>query len=179
MLSVPRGIGNKLSQFTNELNAELIHWGSRLIAWIEVVIRFIFFQFYWDIIDIQHHISLRYTVWEFPGDPMVKTLSFHCWETGFNLWSGNKDFTSYTAQPHNPHKDVQDNNLTYCCSVTQSCLTLCNPMDCSIPGFPVLHNLAKFAQTQIHWVGDAIQPPHPLSSPSPPALSLSQHQGLF
>ena len=64
-------------------------------------------------------------------------------------------------------------------SVTQSCLTLCDPMDCSTPGFPVHHQLLLFTQTHVHWVGDAIQPSHPLSSPSPPALSLSQHQGLF
>ena len=67
----------------------------------------------------------------------------------------------------------------YCCSVTQLCLTLCNPMDCSMPGFPVLHHLPKLAQTHVHWISDAIQPSHPLSSPFPPALSLSQHQGLF
>ena len=66
----------------------------------------------------------------------------------------------------------------YCCSVAKLCLTLCNPMDCSRPGFPVLHYLLEFAQTHVHWVGDAIQPSHPLSS-SPPALNLSQHQGLF
>ena len=54
-----------------------------------------------------------------------------------------------------------------CCSVTQQCLTLCSPMDCSTPGFPVLHLLPEPAQTHVHWVGDAIQPSHPLSSPSP------------
>ena len=64
-------------------------------------------------------------------------------------------------------------------SFTQSCLTLCNPMDRSIPGFPVLHQLPELAQTHVHWVGDAIQPSHPLSSPCPPAFNLSQHQGLF
>ena len=58
-------------------------------------------------------------------------------------------------------------------------LRLCNPMDCSIPGLPVHHQLPKFTQTHVHWVGDAIQPSHPLPSPSPPALNLSQHQGLF
>ena len=52
-------------------------------------------------------------------------------------------------------------------------------MDCSTPGFPVLHHLPELAQTYVHWVGDAIQPSHPLSSPSPPAFNLSQHQGLF
>ena len=64
-------------------------------------------------------------------------------------------------------------------SVTQSFLTLCNPMDCSKLGLPVHHQLTKLAQTHVHQVGDAIQPSHPLSSPSPPAFSLSQHQGLF
>ena len=55
-----------------------------------------------------------------------------------------------------------------CCSVAQSCPTLCDPVDCSMPGFPALHHLLELAQTHVHWVGDAIQPSHPLSSPSPP-----------
>ena len=69
--------------------------------------------------------------------------------------------------------------LLFSRSVAQSCPTLCNPMDCSTPGFPVLHCLLEFAQAHVHWVGDTIQPSHPLLSPSPPALSLSQHQGLL
>ena len=56
---------------------------------------------------------------------------------------------------------------------------LCDPMDCSTPGFPVHHQFPELAQTRVHWVSDAIQPSHPLSSPSPPAFNLSQHQGLF
>ena len=60
-----------------------------------------------------------------------------------------------------------------------SCVWLCDPTDYSIPGFPVLHHLPELAQTPVRWVSDAIQPSHPLSSPSLPALSLSQHQGLF
>ena len=56
---------------------------------------------------------------------------------------------------------------------------VCNPIDCSTPGLPVHHQLPEFTQTHAHWVGDAIQPPDPLSSPSPPALNISQHQGLF
>ena len=64
-------------------------------------------------------------------------------------------------------------------SVAQSCPTLCNPIDYSTPGFPVLHQLLELAQTHVHWVGDAIQQSHPLSYPSPPAFNLSQHQGLF
>ena len=64
-------------------------------------------------------------------------------------------------------------------SVTQSCPAFCNPLDCSIPGFPVHHQLTEFTQTDVHRVDDAMQPSHPLSSPSPPAFNLSQHQGLF
>ena len=56
---------------------------------------------------------------------------------------------------------------------------LCDPMDCSTPGFPAHDQLQKLAKTHVHWLGDAIQPFHPLSSPSPTALNLSQHQGLF
>ena len=64
-------------------------------------------------------------------------------------------------------------------SVTQSCPTLCDPMNCSTPGLPVHHQLPEFTQTHVHWVGDAIQPSHPRSSPSPPAPNPSQHQSLF
>ena len=64
-------------------------------------------------------------------------------------------------------------------SVAQSCLTLYDPMDCSTQGLPVHHQLPEFTQTHVHWTGDAIQPSHPLSSPSPPAFNPSQHQGLF
>ena len=66
-----------------------------------------------------------------------------------------------------------------CCSVAQSCLTLCDPMDCSTSGFSVLHHIPELAQTHVHQVSDAIQPSHALSSPSLPAVNLSQHQGLF
>ena len=62
-------------------------------------------------------------------------------------------------------------------SVAQSCLTLCNPMDCSTPGLPVHHQLPVLTQTHVHWLGNAIQPSYPLSSPSPPVFSLSHHQG--
>ena len=64
-------------------------------------------------------------------------------------------------------------------SVAQSCPTLCYPKDCSTPGLPVHHQLPELAQTHVHRVSDTIQPYHPLSSPSPPTLNLSQHQGLF
>ena len=64
-------------------------------------------------------------------------------------------------------------------SVAQVCPSLCGPMDCSTPGLPVHHQVPEPTQTHVHWVGDAIQPSHPLSSPSPPAFNLFKHQGLF
>ena len=64
-------------------------------------------------------------------------------------------------------------------SVTQSCLTLCDPVNCSMSGLSVHHQLPEFTQTHVHWVSDAIQPSHPLPSPYSPAFNLSQHQGLF
>ena len=67
----------------------------------------------------------------------------------------------------------------YFSSVAQLCLTLCDPMNRSMPGFSVHHQLLESTQTHVHCVGDAIQPPHPLLSPSPPVINLSQHQGLF
>ena len=72
------------------------------------------------------------------------------------------------------------NGIHYCyCSVAQSCPTLCDHMDCSMPGFLALHCLPEFTQTHVHWVSDATQLSHPLSSPSPPVLSLSQYHSLF
>ena len=65
-----------------------------------------------------------------------------------------------------------------CCSVTKMCSALCDSMDCSMPDFCVLHYLLEFAQTHVHWVGDAMQPPHPLLPTSPPAFNLSQQQVL-
>ena len=80
--------------------------------------------------------------------------------------------------------EVVERNWTitgyYChCSVTKSCSTLCDPINCSTPGFPVPHHLLEFAQVHVHHIGDAAQLTHPLSSPSPPAFNLSQHQSLF
>ena len=69
--------------------------------------------------------------------------------------------------------------ITQLSSVAQLCLTLCDPMDFSMPGLPVHHQLPEFTQTHLHCVSDASQPSHPLSSPSPPTFNLSQHQGLF
>ena len=78
-----------------------------------------------------------------------------------------------------PRSLVEELRCTCCCLVAQSCPTLCNPKDCSPPGFPVLHHFPKLARIHTHWFGDAIQWSYPLSPPSPPALNLFQHQGLF
>ena len=75
--------------------------------------------------------------------------------------------------------NIKRESLVQFSSVTQSCLILCNPVDCSMPGLSVHHQLLEFTQTHVHWVGDAIHPSHPLSSPSPPTFNLSQNQGLF
>ena len=73
----------------------------------------------------------------------------------------------------------QCRNIEELSSVAQSCPTLYDPMDCSMPGLPVHCQFLEFTQTHVHWVGDAIQPSHLLSSPSPPAFNLSQHHSLF
>ena len=80
-----------------------------------------------------------------------------------------KDFTPWKESYDRPSES----------KVTQSCPTLCDPMNCSTPGLPVHHQLPEFTQTHVHRVGDAIQPSHPLSSPFPPAPNPSQHQSLF
>ena len=101
------------------------------------------------------------------------------------IWLSNKHFHFYTTLTGILHSNY---TLYYLCqvpislhfsSVTQSCLTLCDPMDCSTPGLPVHRQLPEFTQTHVHWVGDAIQPSHPLSSPFPPTFNFSQYHGIF
>ena len=75
-------------------------------------------------------------------------------------------------------KKIYMHPSAHVCVCAQSCLTLCNPMNPSTPGLPVHHQLPEFTQTHAHWVGNAIQPSHPLSAPSPPTFNLSQHQGF-
>ena len=85
----------------------------------------------------------------------------------------------FTSQSVHPHSQSLNTYSVQFSSVAQSCLTLCDPMNCSTPGLPVHQQRPELAQTHDHWVSDAIQPSHPLSSPSPPAFNLSQHQCLF
>ena len=84
----------------------------------------------------------------------------------------------YICPPWTSHFTIPPTSVQFS-SVAQSCPTVCDPMDCSRPGLPVHHQLPEFTQIHVCWVGDAIQPSHPLSSPFPPTFSLSQHQGLF
>ena len=94
-------------------------------------------------------------------------LNEKAWEDYIFIW-----------KKQNPSIDNTKGSIQFS-SVAQSCPTLCDPMNRSTPGLPVHHQLPESTQTHVHWVSDAIQPSHPLSSPSPPALNLSQHQGLF
>ena len=109
------------------------------------------------------------TIWQWSGSlvkEMFKSLVF-----GHTAKLKFEDFLSSgsTFFPRVAWKNIQ----FCCCSVAQLCLTLCDSMDCSMPGFPVLHHLLELTQTHVHLVGDAIQPSCPLSSPSPPAFNLS------
>ena len=113
----------------------------------------------------------------------IWNLEKWCWWISMQGSSGNADIVSKVVntmrrggwdelgeQHWNIHIQLS--------SVAQLCLTLCDPMNSSTPAFPVHHQLLEFTQTHVHWVGDAIQPSHSLSSPSP-AINLSQHRGLF
>ena len=98
---------------------------------------------------------------------------------GYSPWSHNESDTTEHTQYNSLGTSLVVWWLRICLPMQEfSCVWLCNTTDCSMPGLPVHHQLPEFTQTHVHWVGDAIQPSHPLSSPSP-ALNLSQHQGLF
>ena len=124
-------------------------------------------------------ISLKYFVWL--GQVLVVACMMQFSSQGSNSGSLHWKCGISTTGPQGKSRINFSSHPCSCCycSVTKSCLTLCDPMDCSTPGFPVFHYLPEFAQTHVHWIGDAIQPSHPLSSASPPALNLSQQQGLF
>ena len=89
-----------------------------------------------------------------------------------------KKKSNHSCHLHYPVRDKSSRDVSIS-SVSQSCPAICDPMDCSTPGFPVYHQLPELAQTHVHWVSDATQPSHPLLSPSPPAFNLSQSKGLF
>ena len=97
------------------------------------------------------------------------------WKSLMQLYSFEKIFVNLTVSLECLYSYI----IIQFSSVTQLCPTLCDPMDCSMPGLPVHHQLLEFTQTHVHRVSDAIQPSHPLSSPSPPAPSPSRHQSPF
>ena len=113
-----------------------------------------------------------------PGEGNSNPLQYSCLENPM-------DIEAWWATVHGVSKSqTQLNNWAYketvqFSSVAQSCLTVCDPMNCSTPGLPVHHQLPEFTQTHVHRVSGAIQPSHPLLSPSPPAPNPSQHQSLF
>ena len=145
----------------------------------------------WDLVGISMHKALMilwfitkdiYFVFiTVSGTELLKSLEFPKWKsykvvfcyvnettfgTHLKVWAG--------YQENQSHDSVQFS------SVAKSCLTLCDPMDCSTAaGLPVHHPLLELTQTHVHWIGDAIQSSHPLLSPSPPTFNISQHQGLF
>ena len=90
-----------------------------------------------------------------------------------------RDFFFFTMFPSRKFSSCSFNFSVQFSSVAESCPTLCNPVNRSMPGLTVHHQLLESTQTHVHWVSDAIPPSHPLSSPSPPTFNLSQHQGLF
>ena len=100
---------------------------------------------------------------------LVPSHSYHIW----NIFSVVGDLCFLSLECVLSHLSLVQ------LSVTQWTIALCDPTDCSMPGFPALHYLPQFVQAHVHRVGDAIQPSPPLSSPSPPAFNLSHHQGLF
>ena len=107
----------------------------------------------------------------------VKSWSMDLYATGINKHISHwQKMCWFVIVPISINKDVFQHQFS---SVTQSCLTLCDPMDCSTPTFPVHYQLQELAQTHVHQVSDAIQPFNPLVSPSVPAFNLSQHHGLF
>ena len=101
----------------------------------------------------------------------ISRCILYCWAT--------REAQSHGYWPQTQKFAIPSEKWNQPSSVTQSCLTLWDPTDCSMPGLPVHHQLLEFTQTHVHWVGDAIQPSYTLSSPSPPTFNLSQHQGLF
>ena len=122
--------------------------------------------------------------WEHPKVQLASVYTTHS-NPHISSSGCSHDFLNHMHQPLHISLDACKGHLTWwwCSvqfsSVAQSCPTLCDPMNRSTPGLPVHHQLLEFTQTHVHRVSDAIQPSHPLSSPSPPAPNSSQHQGLF
>ena len=151
------------------------------------------------LIPVLEKCSVRYKTWDFPGVqwlrshlPMQETQLHHSyWAHVLQVLKPmHLESMLHNKRSHLNEKPTRSNtdrashkwmryNTHQLSSVTQSCPTLCDPKDWNTPGLPVHHQLPEFTQTHVHWVSDATQPSHPLSSPSLPAVNLSQHQVLF
>ena len=114
----------------------------------------------------------------YPGVGNGNPFQYVCLENSMDSGSWKATVHGVTNQNYSDTISHQSESVQFS-SVAQSCPTLCDPMSCSTPGLPVHHQLLELTQTHVHRVGDAIQPSHPLSSPSPPAPNPSQHQSLF
>ena len=119
-------------------------------------------------------------------DPMEKEVATHSsilpWKIPWTDEPGRLQSMELQRVRYNwahTHKLINCNNLSQFSSVAQSCPIHCDPMNCSMPGLPVPHQLPESTQTHVHCISDGIQPSHPLLPPFPPNLNLSQHQGLF
>ena len=124
----------------------------------------------------QAPLSMRFSKQEHWYGLMEATHSYRQYKPSVSM-SSVQFSRSIMSDPLWPH-ELQHAWVQFS-SVAQSCPTLCDPMNCSMPGLPVHHQLPDFTQTHVHRVSDAIQPSHPLSSPSSPAPNPSQHQSLF
>ena len=131
-------------------------------------------------LDLEISFLLEYCIlmWFFCWGLKIRS---HSWGKGYRVFSeGSSDYIiNLKASMIIPSHSIFTWQISQFSSVAQSCLTLCNPMDCSTPGFPVHHQLLEFVQTHVCWVCDAIQPSHPLSSPSPPAFNFFPASGSF
>ena len=124
------------------------------------------------------HGVLEARILEWVAIPFARRCSQPRDQTQVFCIAGSRFFTIWTTREAHSGWSVNASSSYCCCSVAKLCATLWDPVDCSMPGFPVFHHLPDFAQVHTHWIGDGIQP-SPLSSSSPSAFNLSQHQGLF
>ena len=164
----------------------LIQWGKELgfkpqsglrvwaLSHFTIVVRWR--RLFWESLGQQDQTSQSYR---------KSTLNIHCrWQPSYGIKQRGNSLLVQVKEESNKaglKLNIQKKKIMAfgpLSSVTQS-VQLVDPKDCSTPGFPVHHQLPEPAQIHVHWAGDAIQPSHPLSSPSPPAFNLSQHQGLF
>ena len=181
------------------VNSPWCHWlPNHCLGFVNFFLKFHQNLFYWSIIHMSdftftfHFHALEKEMathssvlaWRIPGtgEPGgLPSMGLHRVGHDWSDLAAAAAFTCYKIHPFKVYNSAVFSIFTRLCnhhpfsSAPQSCPTLCDPMDCSMTGLPVHHQLPQLAQTHVHWVSDAIQLSHPLSSPSPPAFNLSQH----